>query len=433
MTVSGLPHSQDASARHRSDGVRSTCDQEAGLGAEGTSSGINIEPGSNDDGWVVPPPVKLSDGTTVQLYKDGEALHAAYEAMNGAKRRICLESYIFADDTTGRAISDLLCAKARDGVRVYVIYDSFGSHSLSVLWTPKSPMFRKMVQNGVRLQEFHPVRPWEGRFSWKPVIRNHRKLLVVDDDAGGLGGLNVGREYAGSWIAQDDSCEPWRDNAIGLRGPAVGALLGAFRATWNYCIHGGRARRAEYLHNLDGQEPFALLASVPTMVSPLRPLLCNLLKEARSSVELTMAYFAPDDELIKELVRASKRGARVRLMLPGRSDVKALIIAAQSYYERLMDAKIEIYERQSAVLHAKTLVIDGKTSVLGSANLDTRSIEYNLELSAVIRSEPFGRQMRTLFQNDVRYAKQIDPTAWRRRPWRDRFGQWAVSRARYLL
>src|SRR6476620_10563869 len=98
-------------------------------GEAGTSSGVNISPGSDDDGWVVPPPVMLSDGTRVQLHKAGEALHAAYQAIERARHRVCLEVYIFADDPTGRAFADLLCAKARQGVSVYVLYDSFGSMS----------------------------------------------------------------------------------------------------------------------------------------------------------------------------------------------------------------------------------------------------------------------------------------------------------------
>src|SRR3954454_955710 len=100
----------------------------------GVAAGINIAPGSEDDGWCVPPPVTLSDGTRLQLYKDGEALHAAYEAIKHARRRICLESYIFADDDTGRAFAELLTAKARDGIAVYLIYDSFGSFSVNQFW-----------------------------------------------------------------------------------------------------------------------------------------------------------------------------------------------------------------------------------------------------------------------------------------------------------
>ena len=171
----------------------------------GTAPGLNLAPGSNDDGWIVPPTVHLQDGTRIQLYKDGEALHAAYSAIQHAKRRICLEAYIFADDATGHAFADLLAAKAQQGLKVFVIYDSFGSFGLSPLVRPKPRLFEMMRRAGVRLAEFHPIRPWEGRFSWRPVNRDHRKLLVIDDDIAGLGGLNVGREYAGSWVGMQGS------------------------------------------------------------------------------------------------------------------------------------------------------------------------------------------------------------------------------------
>ena len=399
----------------------------------GASRGINIAPGSEDDGWVVPPPVALSDGTRVQLYKDGEALHAAFEAIKAAKKRVCLESYIFADDDTGKAFADLLSARARDGVKVFVLYDSFGS------FESDRAMFHGMARSGVRLQEFHPIRPWDCRYSWRPFNRDHRKMLVVDDQIAGLGGLNVGAEYAGSWIVKPSQgpCDYWRDNAIGVRGPAARLLLNSFIKTWNYCNHGGKIRSAEFQHQLDRSDApggdFGLLASVPTLNSPLRPLLCKLLQSARDSIYLTVAYFAPDDPLIDELCKASRRGARVRLIVPGRSDVHLLTLAARSFYETLMACGVEVYERQGAVLHAKTMVVDGKTSILGSANLDYRSIEYNLELSAVVRNETFGRQMQDLFENDVLYSKKINLKEWRRRPTWDRFVQWTVSRARYLL
>src|SRR5439155_1432162 len=189
-------------------------------------TGINIAPGSEDDGWVVPEPVRLEDGTLVQLYKDGEALHAAYNAIKNATRRICLEVYIFADDETGKAFAKLLSRKAQEGLKVYVVYDSFGS-----MRTDRN-LFRQMQRSGVRVEEFHPIRPWEGRYSWRPANRDHRKLLIIDDEVAGLGGLNVGAEYAGSWVTasggagaakkEDESeCDFWRDNAAGLTGPAA--------------------------------------------------------------------------------------------------------------------------------------------------------------------------------------------------------------------
>ena len=400
-------------------------------GEAGTSSGVNISPGSDDDGWIVPPPVKLSDGSMVRLFKDGEALHDGYEAIKAAKRRVCLESYIFADDDTGRAFAELLAAKAREGLEVYCIYDSLGSMSSD------RNMFRMMARAGVRVREFHPIRPWECKYSWRPANRDHRKIVVVDDELAGLGGLNIGAEYAGSWVipsARKDKCDFWRDNAVSIRGPSAKHVLRAFAKSWNYIGRGGKIRTCELYHNLKPAEgDFGLLASVPTPRSPLRGFLCDLMGAARRSIAITMAYFAPDDEFIEELVKAAKRGVRVRLMLPGRSDVHLLTLAARSFYEKLLSAGVEVYERQAVVLHSKCMVVDGFTSVIGSTNIDYRSIEYNLESSVIIRNETFGRQMNVLFENDVRFSKKISLSEWRKRPTWDRVVQWSVSRARYLL
>ena len=390
--------------------------------------GINTCPGQDDDGWYPPPPVVLADGTRLQLYKDGEALQAAYEAIKSARRVILLEVYIFASDDTGWAFADLLCEKARQGVRVFVIYDSFGSFDTD------RKLFRRMKQAGVRLQEFHPLRPWDVNFSWRPVNRDHRKLLVIDRQIAGIGGLNIGAEYGGAWVVRRASrrCEAWRDNGVGIVGPGAALFAESFKRTWHYLTHGGRVRGAEFGANLDDGE-LGILASVPTLNSPLRPSLCRLMGAAKKSIDMTMAYFAPDDELVEELCRAARRGRRVRLMLPGRCDVPMVRVAARSFYETLMECGIEVYERQGVVLHAKTMVIDGRVTMMGSTNLDYRSIEYNCEISAVIRSEAFGGHMRELFEHDVKYANRIHLHEWRKRPTWDRVVQWAVSRARYLL
>ncbi len=396
----------------------------------GHAPGINVSPGAEDDGWVTPPPVELSDGTRVFLYKDGEALKAAYGAMAAAQRRIALEVYIFHSDETGNAFADLLCRKAREGLTVHVIYDSFGC-----LHTEKA-MFQRMRDCGVRLATFDPVWPWDCQYRWRPFNRDHRKLLLIDDDLAGLGGLNIGDEYAGPWVVPGKPLEkcPWRDNAIGLKGPATKALAAAFTHTWRYVHRGGPMQGAQFIHQLY-EGDFGVLASAPTLNSPLVPLLTKVLREAQSSILLTMSYFAPPDGLINELCRAARRGVRVRLMLPGICDHPLLLVAARSFYEKLLASGVEIHEREGAVMHSKTMCIDGRVGVIGSTNLDNRSIEYNLELSAFLRSKEFGKQLHDLFENDVRWSRQITSNAWRRRPrpvW-DRFVQWAVDRVRYLL
>jgi cardiolipin synthase len=473
QATAGEPASSEAEdTPARPVGLDQQCDDHARQSKTGVSPGVNVAPGSDDDGWVVPDPVTLADGTRVQLYKDGEALHVAYDAIAAAKFLICLEVYIFANDATGRAFTDLLCRKAREGVRVYVLYDDLGSLGAAEL-------FKRLAAAGVRLAAFHPVYPWECKFSWRPWNRDHRKLLVIDNEVAGMGGLNVGGNYAGSWVvrnvrnlsghvagkrvgrvmgsaaarvagstpsaaigdtdgdgaAENPACDFWRDTAVGIRGPAAKQFQQAFARSWTYVSRGGRVKRAEFTYDLDGDadNSLGILASAPTISSPLRPLLHKLMGGARESLMLTMAYFVPDDPLVAELCRAARRGVRVRLMLPGRSDVKVVQIAARSFYERLMTAGVEVYERQMVVLHSKTMVVDSRTSVVGSTNLDYRSIEYNLELSTIIRSQQFGRQVVDLFENDVRYATRINLAEWRKRPWQDRFVQWAVSRARYLM
>lgn len=442
----------------------------AAAGPSGTSTGggvSSLAPGTDDGGWVIPPPAALADGTLVQLYKDGEALRAAYDAIAAARRTVRLEIYIFHSDPTGRAFADLLAARAREGLDVRVVYDSIGS-----IDTDRT-MFDRMRAAGVRLREFHPWAPWRLSHGWRPFNRDHRKLLVVDDEVGVLGGQNLGNEYGISWVLGRAHGDDWRDTGMGVRGPAVRLLAEAFQRVWRYVGRGGPVRRAEFFHSgqtyrddpagslLAGQpagrvgrrrrrtdprpsvldipaDSFAVLASVPTPRSRLLPSLRKLLRDARSSLELTMAYFAPPGGLLEQLCQSARAGVRVRLMLPGRSDVELLRVAARAFYDDLTAAGVEVYERQGAVLHAKTLCVDGRLSVVGSTNLDYRSIQYNCELSAVVHSTAFGSHLHRLFEHDVCFARRIPPDECRgggggHRPLRDRFVRWAVMRARYLL
>jgi cardiolipin synthase len=407
------------------------------LGKGGTSTGVNLFPGSDDDGWIVPPPVRLRDGTTMQLYKDGEALHAAYRAIEAARERVLLEIYIFQSDGTGRAFAELLSRRAREGLDVRVVFDSFGSIR------SESALFDGMRAAGVAVREFHPLKPWRARHAWKPFLRDHRKLLVVDQRLAVLGGQNLGNEYGSSWVSGEPHCDAWRDTAVGLDGPSAAVLAEVFLATWGYVEHGGPIRRAQVIRGVEPyaeeaggsrtDESLAVIASTPTPRSRVLPLLQDLLRGARTSIDLTMAYFAPPDELVERLCRSAREGVRVRLMLPGRSDVALLTTAARAFYERLMAARVEVFERQHAVLHAKALCVDGRVSVVGSTNLDHRSFQYNCELSVSIRSEEFGAQVTELFEHDVRFARRISLDEWRHRPRRDRIVQALVGSARKLL
>jgi cardiolipin synthase len=379
------------------------------LGEAGTARGQRVEVGCIDAGWTMPPPVTLRDGTTVQFYKDGQGLTAAYNAIDRAREQVCLEVYIFHSDDTGRAFAKLLADKAAAGINVFVIYDSFGSIDSD------PAMFEMMRRAGVRLAEFHPLRPWDAKFAWRPFNRDHRKLLVIDNRVAGLGGLNVGMEYGSGFLApKARKCDLWRDNGIGIVGPGAATLAECFARTWNYVQHGGKIARARTVHNITlgppptrrrgaerqrweqslstekarhavmtGNPPpadqvprlkddLAVLASVPSPKSAVAPMLTTFIRSARQSLDLTIAYFAPSDDLIEELMSAAGRGVRVRLMLPGRSDVALVRFAAHAFYRQLLEAGVEIDKKMS--------------------------LDF-----------------------------------WQRRPLRDRLIQWAASRARYLL
>lgn len=434
------------------------------LGEAGTCRGAGADVGCIEAGWTCPPPVSLANGTGVRLFKDGQGLMVALAAIKAAREQVCLETYIFRSDVTGRAFANALSERAKSGVRVYVIYDSFGC-------VDSDPaMFRKMRLAGVNLAEFHPIRPWDVTHSWRPLHRDHRKLLVIDNRIAGLGGLNVGSEYgSGFLVSRARRCELWRDNAISISGPGAAILAECFARTWRYCHRGGPIIQAAMVDHVNADQnarvpgadqsrpwrrcmigkakadlhsplgprllesDFGVLASVPMAGSPLVPFLHKLVHDARHSLDMTVAYFVPSDFLIIALLRAARRGVHVRLMLPGRCDVKLARFATHSFYESLLSAGIEIWERQGAVLHAKTMVIDGEISVIGSVNLDYRSIKFNCELSAVVRSRALGQQMTCLFQHDIGFAEKILLAQWRRRPWRDRVVEWAANRSRYLL
>ncbi len=416
--------------------------------------GVNVAPGQLDDGWASPPAVTLADGSTVQLYKDGEALRKAYEAIEAAQSRVCFEFYIWDDDATGRAFAELLLKKAKEGVNVYILYDSFG-----VWGSNDREMFGRLKRAGARVAEFHPIRPWECEYGWRPYSRDHRKLVVVDDKYAGVGGLNIADPYAGAWVAPNElkTAELWRDTAVGVTGPAARHFTGAFLRTWNYVRSGGRIVRALYTGGLnipqspkgfrvgkqnDTDEPVqriiepdsvAVLATVPTLASPLRPLLHDMIRNAQTSIRMTMAYFAPDDALIGELCKAAARGVKVQLMLGAKSDMPIMVAAARAFYDRLLSSGVEIFERQYVVLHAKTIVVDDEISVIGSTNLDFRSIEFNLEIGAIVRNREFASHVRTLFDHDTQFARAVRHVEWRKRPMWDRLVQWTVSRMRYLL
>lgn len=363
-------------------------------------------------------------GNRLTLLQDGPATYRAMlAAIRAAKDHINLETFIFDDGQAGEKFSDVLLERQAAGVQVNLIYDSVGS-----LATPVE-FFDRLRKGGVRVLEFNPVNPLAGnKKEWALNNRDHRKLLVVDGRVAFTGGINISDTYSGSPSgrrsgSRADAPPPdrvgWRDTHVQIEGPVVADFQKLFLETWRKQKGEPLAAR-NYFPELkpQGDEIVRAIGSTPDDRESLIYLtLLSAITHAERSVQLTIAYFAPDPQLLDALVAAAGRGVEVSLVLPSRSDSSAVFHLGRSHYTTLLRGGVKLYERRGTVMHAKTACIDGVWSTVGSTNLDWRSFLHNDEINAVILGRPFAAQMQAAFAADVAESDAITLERWRKRSW----------------
>ncbi len=361
----------------------------------------------------------LMVGNHVDLLIDGPSTYAAmFSAIENAKDHINMETFIFEDGEVGKKFASLLMEKQRNGVQVNLIYDSAGSFD-----TPKA-FFATLKDSGINVLEFNPINPLNKRKDWDLNQRDHRKLLIVDGKVAFVGGINISSVYSSGSFSRSaknskDSKNniPWRDTHLQIAGPVVAEFQKIFTETWQQ-QKGEPLASKEYFPVLlsQGNEIVRAIASNPEEpYSQMYATLLSAINSAESQVFLTNAYFVPDPQLLAALKDAVSRGADVRLLLPETTDSNLVFYASHSYYDELLSAHVKIYERQGAMLHAKTALIDGVWSTIGSTNLDWRSFTNNQEINAVMLGQDFGAQMQALFESDLTLSKQITLEDWRKR------------------
>jgi cardiolipin synthase len=350
----------------------------------------------------------LTRHNRIKLLLNGEEkFPELMKAMAGAKHHIHLEYYIFEQDDTGKAIIELLITKAKEGVQVRFIYDDFGSPAI------KNKIEKRLKDAGVEIYPFHKVHFYllANRINY----RNHRKIVIIDGQTGFVGGINVSDKY----INNKKQKLYWRDTHLRIDGPGVFYLQYIFITDWNFCCPKKLNPKNEYfVQNMAAKEDVyvQIVSSGPDSVQP--SVLFSVLEAiylATTEILITTPYFIPGDSILDALRIAALSGITVKLLVPGKSDSKLVNAASKVNYNDLLQAGVEIYVYQKGFVHSKTLVTDGKMTMIGTANMDTRSFEMNFEVNAIIYDAAFAEKMRRVFFEDLKNAEKLNAEKWYKR------------------
>ncbi len=350
----------------------------------------------------------LVEGGTVQELENGDGFFPDLLAsLEGAQESISLSVFIWMDGTASDQVLDVLLRKQREGVQVRILLDALGSKS-----APED-RFAELERAGAEVATFRSAR--FGKLT-RIHRRNHRRAIVIDGRVGYIGGIAV----ADSWLGDAQDAGHWRDSMFRLTGPLARQLQGHFADHWVAVT--GKVLDGDELYPQDSSEResglrSAMLAASPAPdAHPVDVFMAYSVLAARERVWLTTPYFAPSDALLDALKGRAQAGADVRVLVPGKEiDNKTSRWVAQNYYEDLMEAGVKVYEYEPTFMHAKTLVVDGEWSVIGSANQNSRSRKLDEENLVGIQDEALAMQLQETFLKDLERSEEIRLDEWRRR------------------
>jgi len=340
----------------------------------------------------------LVEGNHVRLLKDARENYPAWlDAIGAAKRYIHFESFIIHEDDTGRKFADALIGKAREGVRLRLIYDWIGGFGKT-----SRRFWDRLRAGGVEVRCYNPPR-LDSPLGW--LSRDHRKMLSVDGQVGFVSGLCVGRMWEG---VPEKKIEPWHDTGIEVRGPSVADIEQAFAQVW--ALIGEPIPERELVSRdalaQEGETALRIVANIPATAGTFR--LDQLVSAlARKRLWLTDAYYAGTTAYVQALRAAAKDGVDVRLLVPNGTDVPLLRPLSRAGYRPLLEAGVRVFEWNGTMLHAKTAVADGHWARVGSTNLNISSWLGNCELDAVVEDELFAREMEEMYLQDLTNATEI--------------------------
>lgn len=382
---------------------------------------------------VSDPSPHFVEGNELRLLRNGEAAYPEMlAAIASAEQQILLEMYWFGSDVIGRKFAAALGAAAQRGVEVSIIFDAVGSVGAS------DEMFAALQRAGAQVIEFNPIAPWKQRFRLSRLSRrDHRKILVIDGKTGFTGGINI----ADYWLPLDDGGAGWRDDMVRIDGPAVAGLFDCFSRVW------GRLRGRPLGVPVALAQPPSADNSRRVRLPAVRVLgqrflrtqreisraYLHYLRGADRRIFIANSYFVPDGRVLRALTRAARRGVDVRIIVPGQSDVDIVRHASRAVWGRLLRAGVRIFEWEESVLHAKTAVVDGLWSTIGTFNFDYMSLRMNLEVNVSVLDRRFAAVLEASFLQDFEQCREVLPRHFGFRPLGQRLLEYLAYRLRKFL
>ena len=352
--------------------------------------------------------LELVEGNEVELLLNGDTYDRLWGDLRGARQSITLQLYYLNPGTLADTLKSILLERAKEGVRVLFLADAFGGSGMPDAY------FEELEAGGVTVAKFRPPQWWKLD---KVAHRSHIRVVVVDGAIGYTGGFGLDDKWIG-----DGRTRGWRDTNVRFRGPAVMQLQATFAAGWaeatGTLLLGDMFFPAEEFDIEAGEQYVGVLHMAPTIGSTAAErFLAASIAGARQKLYVTAAYFVPDDDFRRMLRSAVQRGVDVRILAASeKTDVAVTRYAGRSNFEELLEGGVRIYEYQPSMVHAKTMVIDGVYSSVGTMNFDNRSLAFNDETNLVALDSGLASRLEAVFLEDLEYAKEITLEEFRRRP-----------------
>ena len=341
------------------------------------------------------------------LINGKETFEAIFSGIKKAREYLLVQFFIVKDDVLGRKLQQALISKAKQGIKVYFLYDAVGSHALS------SSYIKEMKDAGIKVSPFSGSSHGGGHV-FRINFRNHRKIVVVDGHTAYVGGLNVGDEY----LDKHPTLTPWRDTHVEVCGPAASAIQLVFQEDWYWMTHEMLPFNVVSACNENFSERTLVLPSGPADdLDTCSLLFTELIHRANKRVWIVSPYFVPDDSVISALQLAALRGVDVRIMLPENPDHKLVYLASFSFLKETLPVGIKVYRYMEGFLHQKVFLVDDSLAGVGTANLDNRSFRLNFELTLLFIDKSFATDVEVMLQKDFECCRELSLDEINRRPW----------------